>query len=117
MPTAIIGVGNIGKRVAADLTDAIDQADAVIFAVWFDPMKELIGMYASHLAGKVVIDPSNPIGPDGKGSSPWRRPRCCCNPPPTRHLTEFADRPQHLRRHGGWPVADGERAENISAST
>jgi 8-hydroxy-5-deazaflavin:NADPH oxidoreductase len=100
MPTAIIGVGNIGKRVAADLTkggetvilasstlsaaeqlarelgppasaagvaDAIDQADAVIFAVWFDPMKELIGTYASHLAGKVVIDPSNPIGPDGKG--------------------------------------------------
>jgi len=100
VPTAIIGVGNIGKRVAADLTkggeavilgasslpaaeqlarelgqlasaadvaDAIDQADAVIFAVWLDPMKELIGTYGSRLADKVVIDPSNPIGPDGKG--------------------------------------------------
>jgi hypothetical protein len=30
-------------------------------------MKELIGTYGSHLAGKVVIDPSNPIGPDGNG--------------------------------------------------
>jgi predicted dinucleotide-binding enzyme len=100
MPTAIIGVGNIGKRVATDLTeageavilaaatpskaeqlarelgppasaagmaDAIGQADAVIFAVWLDPMKELISTYASKLAGKVVIDPSNPIAPDGKG--------------------------------------------------
>jgi len=100
MPTAIIGVGNIGKRVAADLAkggeavilaasalpaaeqlarelgppasaagvaEAIDQADAVIFAVWLDPMKELIATYGSRLAGKVVIDPSNPIGPDGKG--------------------------------------------------
>jgi predicted dinucleotide-binding enzyme len=30
-------------------------------------MKVLIGAYGSHLAGKVVIDPSNPIGPDGNG--------------------------------------------------
>jgi 8-hydroxy-5-deazaflavin:NADPH oxidoreductase len=100
MSTAIIGVGNIGKAVAAHLTDggqavilaastpaqaeelarelgpsasaadvadAIDQADAVIFAVWLNVLEELVRKNAPRLAGKVVIDPSNPIAPDGKG--------------------------------------------------
>ncbi len=52
---------------AAGIADAIAQADAVVFAVWLDPMKELISAHSGKLAGKVVIDPSNPIGPDGKG--------------------------------------------------
>jgi predicted dinucleotide-binding enzyme len=100
MSTAIIGVGNIGRAVAAHLTDggeavvlaastpaqaeqlarelgpsasaadvadAIEQADAVIFAVWLNVLEELVRKNAPRLAGKVVIDPSNPIAPDGKG--------------------------------------------------
>jgi 8-hydroxy-5-deazaflavin:NADPH oxidoreductase len=52
---------------AADVADAIDQADAVIFAVWLNVLEDLVRQNATHLSGKVVIDPSNPIAPDGKG--------------------------------------------------
>jgi 8-hydroxy-5-deazaflavin:NADPH oxidoreductase len=36
-------------------------------AVWLDTEKELISHLSQALVGKVVIDPSNPIGPDGNG--------------------------------------------------
>jgi 8-hydroxy-5-deazaflavin:NADPH oxidoreductase len=52
---------------AAGVADAIDQADAVIFAVWLNVLEDLVRQNATHLSGKVVIDPSNPIAPDGKG--------------------------------------------------
>jgi 8-hydroxy-5-deazaflavin:NADPH oxidoreductase len=52
---------------AAAVTDAISQADAIVFAVWLDTIRELVAANASLLAGKVVVDPSNPIAPDGKG--------------------------------------------------
>jgi 8-hydroxy-5-deazaflavin:NADPH oxidoreductase len=52
---------------AADVADAIDGADAVIFAVWLDVLEGLVRQNATRLSGKVVIDPSNPIAPDGKG--------------------------------------------------
>jgi predicted dinucleotide-binding enzyme len=47
--------------------DAISGADAVLLAVWLDTMRELIPAYANLLTGKVVIDPSNPIGFDASG--------------------------------------------------
>ena len=100
MPTAIVGVGNIGSSVArhlvaggepvvltakdesraqalaeelgplaraASVEDAISGAEAVLLAVWLDAMRELIPAYADLLTGKVVIDPSNPIGFDASG--------------------------------------------------
>lgn len=100
MVTAIIGVGNIGKAVAADLVrggepvvlagrdrdqaeevaaslgdlakaaetvDAVAAADTVLFAVWLDATKELVGQLGARLQGKVVIDPSNPVAPDAAG--------------------------------------------------
>lgn len=100
MTTAIIGIGNLGSRVArnlvqggepvvlaardqsgadalaaelgalassASVADAVSQADAVLLAVWLDTGKELISQLSQALVGKVVIDPSNPIGPDGHG--------------------------------------------------
>ncbi|MET3920521.1 NAD(P)-binding domain-containing protein [Arthrobacter sp. UYEF20] len=100
MATAIIGIGNIGSRVARNLVqggervilaasdqsgadslagelgalassatvaDAVSQADAVLFAVWLDTEKELISQLSEALTDKLVIDPSNPIGPDGQG--------------------------------------------------
>ena len=52
---------------SASLEDAISGADAVLLAVWLDTMRELIPAYAGLLTGKVVIDPSNPIGFDAAG--------------------------------------------------
>jgi hypothetical protein len=52
---------------AASVEDAISGADAVLLAVWLDSMRELIPANANLLAGKVVIDPSNPIGFDASG--------------------------------------------------
>ena len=102
MTTAIIGVGNIGSRVArhlveggepvvlaakdestaealaddlgplaraASVEDAIEAADVVVLALWLDTMKELIPKDARLLDGKVVVDPSNPIGFDESGQS------------------------------------------------
>jgi 8-hydroxy-5-deazaflavin:NADPH oxidoreductase len=55
---------------SAEVSDAIEQADAVIFAVWFDAIKELVRQNETRLVGKVVLDPSNPaaMGNDGQFS-------------------------------------------------
>ena len=52
---------------AAPVPDASKTGDVVIFAVWFDVMKSLIGQNQGPLAGKVVVDPSNPVTEDEKG--------------------------------------------------
>jgi predicted dinucleotide-binding enzyme len=44
-----------------------ERADVLVFAVWFDPFKQLIAQYGERLAGKVIVDPTNPVGPDGAG--------------------------------------------------
>ncbi|HRI21696.1 MAG TPA: NAD(P)-binding domain-containing protein [Panacibacter sp.] len=97
---AVIGVGNIGKVVAANLVKgnrpvivaarnvehakalsnelghlvqsmelgaAINAADIIVMAVWFDSIKELFYQYGANLQGKIIVDPSNPIAPDGNG--------------------------------------------------
>jgi len=97
---AVIGLGNIGQAVAANLTkgnrpviiadrkiekanelaqklgtlvqpteipSAIKEANIIVFAIWFDAIKELLNKYSSELQGKIVVDPSNPIAPDDKG--------------------------------------------------
>ena len=97
---AIIGTGNIGGRIAANLAaggqdfllagrdtgaaqkiaadldghadvvsvdEAVERADVLVLAVWFDAFQQLIAQYGERLAGKVIIDPTNPVGPDGKG--------------------------------------------------
>ena len=47
---------------AATVNDAVKGADVVVLAVWFDAMKQVLDEYADLLDGKVVADPSNPIG-------------------------------------------------------
>src|SRR6476661_9085611 len=49
---------------AASVEGAIAEADVVVFAVWLDTTKELIAKDAGLLDGKVVVDPSNPLGFD-----------------------------------------------------
>jgi predicted dinucleotide-binding enzyme len=97
---AIIGTGNIGSTIAANLVaggqdvllasrdqetagklassldghaeavsvgEAVDRADVLVLAVWLDADRELIAEYGERLAGKVIVDPSNAVGPDGQG--------------------------------------------------
>jgi predicted dinucleotide-binding enzyme len=39
-----------------------------VLAVWLDVIRELVPRYGDALEGKVVIDPSNPIGIDDAGN-------------------------------------------------
>jgi len=60
--------GKLGKLAkASDIPSAIKEADIVVLSVWFSVIKELFVQYAVELQGKIIIDPSNPIAPDGKG--------------------------------------------------
>jgi 8-hydroxy-5-deazaflavin:NADPH oxidoreductase len=56
-----------GHAEVASVEEAIERADVLVFAVWLDSFKELIAQYGERLAGKVIVDPTNPIGPDGAG--------------------------------------------------
>ena len=97
---AIIGIGNIGTRLAANFAaggqdfllagrdqeaakelasdldghaevvsvdEAVDRAGVLVIAVWLDAFKQLIAQYGARLAGKVIVDPTNPVGPDDAG--------------------------------------------------
>jgi predicted dinucleotide-binding enzyme len=52
---------------AVSVDEAIERADVLVFAVWFDAFKQLIAQYGERLAGKVIVDPTNAVGPDGAG--------------------------------------------------
>jgi len=56
-----------GYAEAATIDEAVDRADVLVFAVWLDPFRELIARYGERLDGKVIVDPTNPVGPDGAG--------------------------------------------------
>lgn len=56
-----------GLVQALEISAAIREADIIVLAVWFDAIKELLKANASIIAGKIIIDPSNPIAPDEKG--------------------------------------------------
>ena len=52
---------------SAEVADAISKSDVVVLALWLDVMKLFIPEFGGRLVGKIVVDPSNPVGPDGKG--------------------------------------------------
>lgn len=52
---------------AVSIDEAVERADVLVLAVWFDVFKQLITEYGERLAGKVIVDPSNPIAPDTNG--------------------------------------------------
>lgn len=58
-------LGSLAK--AAEVSAAIKEADIVVLSVWFSTIQELFKQYATELQGKIIIDPSNPIAPDGNG--------------------------------------------------
>jgi 8-hydroxy-5-deazaflavin:NADPH oxidoreductase len=58
-------LGSLAKPV--EVKAAIEEADIIVMAVWFSTIKELLTTYATELQGKIIVDPSNPIAPDGNG--------------------------------------------------
>jgi 8-hydroxy-5-deazaflavin:NADPH oxidoreductase len=63
-PDAVQGLATeIGTPATAARSnrDAVQQADAVILALWLGPMKTVIEEVVDLLPGKLVIDTSNPI--------------------------------------------------------
>jgi 8-hydroxy-5-deazaflavin:NADPH oxidoreductase len=56
-----------GKARALATADAIAEADIIVLAIYFEAIKELLSEYHGKLGTKIVVDPSNPIAPDGKG--------------------------------------------------
>jgi 8-hydroxy-5-deazaflavin:NADPH oxidoreductase len=56
-----------GHAEAVSVDEAVDRADVLVLAVWFDAFRQLIAQYGERLAGKVIIDPTNPEAPDGEG--------------------------------------------------
>jgi 8-hydroxy-5-deazaflavin:NADPH oxidoreductase len=56
-----------GHAEVVSVDKAVERADVLVIAVWFDAFKQLIAQYGERLAGKVIVDPTNPEGPDGQG--------------------------------------------------
>ena len=52
------------RATAAPVREAIADADVVVLAIWLDQSRGLMPQIADLLEGKVVVDPSNPIGFD-----------------------------------------------------
>ena len=62
-----IAEGLDGHAEAVSVDEAFERADVLVPAVWFDSFKQLIAQYGDRLAGKVIIDPTNAVGPDDAG--------------------------------------------------
>ncbi|HTX25944.1 MAG TPA: NAD(P)-binding domain-containing protein [Streptosporangiaceae bacterium] len=56
-----------GHAEVVSVDEAVDRADVLVLAVWLDAFEQLIAEYGERLAGKVIVDPTNPIEPDGSG--------------------------------------------------
>jgi predicted dinucleotide-binding enzyme len=56
-----------GHAEAVSTDEAVDRADVLLLALWLDADRQVIAEYGQRLAGKVIVDPSNAVGPDGKG--------------------------------------------------
>jgi predicted dinucleotide-binding enzyme len=56
-----------GHAEVVSIAEAVERADVLVFAVWLDAFEQLIAQYGERLAGKVIVDPTNPVGPDGAG--------------------------------------------------
>ena len=56
-----------GHAEAASIDEAAERADVLVIALWLDAFEQVIAQYGGRLAGKVIIDPTNPVGPDGSG--------------------------------------------------
>jgi len=58
-------LGNMAT--AKEIADAIKESDVIIPAIYFNSLKEFFQTYSKELVGKIIVDVSNPIAPDGNG--------------------------------------------------
>lgn len=58
-----IGAGVTAERVE----QAVADSDVVVLALWIDVSRAVVAALGDRLAGKVVVDPSNPIAASGSG--------------------------------------------------
>ena len=56
-----------GHAEAVSIDEGAERADVLVIALWLDAFEQVIAQYGGRLAGKVIVDPSNPVGPDGSG--------------------------------------------------
>jgi len=64
---AKLAAGLGGHAEAVSIDEAVGRADVLVIALWLDAFEQVIAQYGGRLAGKVIVDPSNPVGPDGAG--------------------------------------------------
>jgi 8-hydroxy-5-deazaflavin:NADPH oxidoreductase len=58
----------LGKLATAkEIADAIKDSEVIIPAIYFNSLKEFFQTYSNELDGKIIVDVSNPIAPDGNG--------------------------------------------------
>jgi 8-hydroxy-5-deazaflavin:NADPH oxidoreductase len=57
-----------GHAEVVSVDEAVQRADVLVIAVWLPDFEQLIGQYGERLAGKVIVDPTNPVGPDSDGN-------------------------------------------------
>ncbi len=57
-----------GHAEAVSVDEAVDRAGVLVPAVWLDDFKQFIAQYGERLADKVIVDPTNPVGPDSDGN-------------------------------------------------
>lgn len=60
-----VQLGNLA--IAKEIVAAIREADVIIPAIYFNALKEFFKTYSKELEGKIIVDVSNPIAPDGNG--------------------------------------------------
>jgi 8-hydroxy-5-deazaflavin:NADPH oxidoreductase len=65
--SAITAAQQSGARAAASNREAVEGADVVILAVPYTAVDEILGEVGAALAGKVLVDATNPIKPDYSG--------------------------------------------------
>ena len=58
-------LGNLA--ISKEIADAIREADVIIPAIYFNALKEFFQTFSKELDGKIIVDVSNPIAPDGNG--------------------------------------------------
>ena len=62
-----IASGLDGHAEVVSIDEVVGRADVLVVCLWMDAFKQFITQYGARLAGKVIVDPSNPVGPDGQG--------------------------------------------------
>jgi predicted dinucleotide-binding enzyme len=61
--------GQLGAAAAESLIDAVDKADVVVLAVPYTALEDVASEVRDHVAGKVVVDVTNPMGQAPAGTS------------------------------------------------